>query len=47
MQPIVRAFSTVAAFGLILAVLATPAPQLINYGENPGPFAGIDDPTPT
>jgi hypothetical protein len=47
MQPIVRAFSTVAAFGLLPAVFAAPAPQVNNYGENPGPFAGIDNPMPT
>jgi hypothetical protein len=43
MQPIVRAFSAVAAVGLLPALLAAPAPQVTNYGENPGPFAGIDN----
>jgi hypothetical protein len=37
----------VAAFGLLPAVFAAPAPQATNYGENPGPFAGIDNPMPT
>jgi hypothetical protein len=47
MQLIGRAFSAVAAVGLLPAVLAAPAPQVSRYGENPGPFAGIDNPIPT
>jgi hypothetical protein len=47
MQPIVRAFSAVAAVGLLPALLAAPAPQVTNYRENLGPFAGIDNQIPT
>lgn len=36
-----------AVVGLLPALLAAPAPQVTSYGENPGPFARIDNPIPT
>ncbi|CAG8957778.1 hypothetical protein HYFRA_00000116 [Hymenoscyphus fraxineus] len=38
---------SITVLGLIRAVLSLPAPQMGDFGENTGPVAGVDPPTPT
>lgn len=40
-------FTLLLASSLFSIILALPAPQIGDYGENTGPVAGIDPPTPT
>lgn len=40
-------FNSLLAIGLFPIILALPAPQIGDYGENTGPVAGIKPPTPT
>ncbi|PVH85362.1 Bicupin, oxalate decarboxylase/oxidase [Cadophora sp. DSE1049] len=47
MQHVVLVFSALAAAGFLSAVLAAPAPQMSNYGENTGPIAGVSSPIAT
>jgi hypothetical protein len=43
MQQVIRMFSSLAAAGLLPAVLAAPAPQM-QYAEATGPVAGVSPP---
>lgn len=46
MQQVTRIFSILVAAGLLPAIPALPAPQIMNYGENEGPIAGVTAPIP-